>query len=112
MSRALLLVTAIGCTAAPPPPPAGTAVPFELLANAIFVSARVNGHGPFLFALDTGSCCSVFASELVGELGMTPHGESHGVGAGAGSTTLSPHSSRRATARIPASHRSSARRSR
>ena len=57
-------------------------VPFELLANAIFVSARVNGRGPFLFYIDTGSSGSVFASELVEELGMKPQGETRGTGAG------------------------------
>jgi hypothetical protein len=58
-------------------------VPFELLANAVFVSAKVNGKGPFLFAIDTGSWGSVFASELVDELGMKPQGETQGTGAGA-----------------------------
>jgi PDZ domain-containing protein/aspartyl protease len=58
-------------------------VPFELLANAVFVSAKVNGRGPFLFAIDTGSSGSVFASELTDELGMKPQGEAMGTGAGA-----------------------------
>jgi hypothetical protein len=44
--------------------------PFELLANAIFIPARVNGKGPVLFALDTGSTNSIVASELAGELGI------------------------------------------
>lgn len=57
-------------------------VPFELLANAVFVSAKVNGKGPFLFAIDTGSWGSVFASELADELGMKPLGETQGTGAG------------------------------
>ena len=66
--------------------PAGTSaiqVPFELLANAVFVSAKVNGKGPFLFAIDTGSSGSVFAGELTDELGMKPQGETRGSGAGA-----------------------------
>ena len=58
-------------------------VPFELLANAVFVSAKLNGKGPFLFAIDTGSSGSVFASELTDELGMKPQGETQGIGAGA-----------------------------
>jgi hypothetical protein len=87
MKRALALAALLGCHHAPPP--AGTQVPFELLANAIFVTAKINGHGPFLFALDTGSCCSVFASELVDELGMKPTGENnHGTGAGTSSAKL------------------------
>jgi hypothetical protein len=44
--------------------------PFELLANAIFIPAKVNGKGPALFALDTGSTNSIVASELAGELGI------------------------------------------
>jgi hypothetical protein len=57
-------------------------VPFELLANAVFVSAKVNGKGPFLFAIDTGSSGSVFASELTEDLAMKPVGEMDGMGAG------------------------------
>jgi len=63
-------------------------VPFELLANAIYVSAHVNGRGPFLFAIDTGSWGSVFASELAEELGMKPEGEMRGMGAGSASNTM------------------------
>jgi PDZ domain/Aspartyl protease len=78
-----IVVALLGCREAP-----AKAVPFELLANAVFVEARVNGHGPFVLALDTGSCCSIFASELVGELGLVPTGTSHGVGAGSSATEL------------------------
>jgi hypothetical protein len=86
VKRALALVALLGCHRAPS---AGKQVPFELLANAIFVTAKVNGHGPFLFALDTGSCCTVFASELATELGVTPTGENdHGTGAGTSSAKL------------------------
>ncbi|HEY2860490.1 MAG TPA: aspartyl protease family protein [Terracidiphilus sp.] len=71
--------------------PAGkTAVqtPFELLGNAIYVSARMNGRGPFLFVLDTGSCCSVLASELADQLGVNPQGEMKGTGAGSSSNKM------------------------
>lgn len=44
--------------------------PFQLLANAVFIEAKLNGKGPFLFSLDTGSSNTVIASELVGELGI------------------------------------------
>src|SRR5438309_3713000 len=45
-------------------------MPFELLANAVFLPLRVNGRGPYLFSLDTGSSNSVIASEVAGELGL------------------------------------------
>ena len=71
-----------------PPGTHSTRIPFELLANAIYVSAKVNGRGPFLFAIDTGSCCSVFASELAAEMGMNPQGEARGMGAGSSSNAM------------------------
>ncbi len=63
-------------------------VPFELFGNAIYVSARMNGKGPFLFALDTGSCCSVLAAELADQLGVKPEGEMKGMGAGSSSNKM------------------------
>src|SRR3954468_6094344 len=45
-------------------------MPFELLANAVFLPLRVNGRGPYLFSLDTGSSNSVIASEVANELGL------------------------------------------
>lgn len=44
--------------------------PFELLANAIFLPVMVNGKGPFLFSMDTGSDNSLLASELLHEMGI------------------------------------------
>ena len=72
----------------PAPAPDAYDVPFDVLANAIYVSARVNERGPFLFALDTGSCCSVFATELLDELAMTPQGETRGMGAGSSANQM------------------------
>jgi PDZ domain/Aspartyl protease len=63
-------------------------VPFELLANAVYVSATMNGKGPFLFALDTGSCCSAFSAELAGEMGLKPEGETMGMGAGSSTNKM------------------------
>lgn len=54
----------------------------EILANGVFVFARVNGSGPFLFEIDTGSYDAAFASELTDELGLRPQGEMSGMGAG------------------------------
>jgi PDZ domain/Aspartyl protease len=45
-------------------------VPFELLANCPYIKVKVNGKGPFLFVIDTGSIDTVFASETISELGI------------------------------------------
>ena len=46
----------------PRKPAAVARFPFELLANAAFFQAKLNGKGPYLFSLDTGSSNSVIAS--------------------------------------------------
>ena len=56
--------------------------PFELLANAIFFRSKVNGKGPYLFSLDTGSSNSVIAAELISELGIASGARFHSMGAG------------------------------
>ena len=61
--------------------------PFELLANAIFIQAKLNGKGPFLFSLDTGSSNSVIASELTEELGIGTGSTFASTGAGSDSNT-------------------------
>ncbi|HEY3951336.1 aspartyl protease family protein [Phenylobacterium sp.] len=67
---AALVSPAVCAAAGPSAGPNGRLArfPFELLANAIFIPVRVNGKGPVLFALDTGSTNSIVASELAGEL--------------------------------------------
>jgi hypothetical protein len=45
-------------------------VPFELLANSPYVQVKVNGKGPFLFAIDTGSIDSPLCAETLAELGL------------------------------------------
>jgi DNA-directed RNA polymerase subunit RPC12/RpoP len=62
-------------------------LPFELLANAVFVQLQVNGKGPLLFSLDTGSANSVVASEIIGELGIKTEGTSRGMGSGTSFTS-------------------------
>lgn len=62
---------------------------FELLANAIFIPVLVNGKGPYLFALDTGSYNSVIASEAADELGVKGGTHFHAVGAGSDSSDAS-----------------------
>jgi hypothetical protein len=59
--------------------------PFELLANAIFIRASVNGGPPRLFALDTGSSNSIIASELASELGIKAGATFRSSGAGSDS---------------------------
>ena len=56
--------------------------PFQLLANGIYFEAMVNGKGPHLFALDTGSTNSVIASELIAELGIVTGARFAATGAG------------------------------
>jgi hypothetical protein len=60
--------------------------PFELLANAIYFPALVNGRGPYLFALDTGSYNSIVAAEVASELGVVGGSTYRAVGAGSDSS--------------------------
>lgn len=59
--------------------------PIEVIANAVYVPALVNGKGPHLFALDTGSTNSVIASELAHELGLRTGETFQSSGAGSNS---------------------------
>ena len=45
-------------------------LPMQVLANAPYVDARVNGAGPFSFEVDTGAFTSPFARELAGSIGL------------------------------------------
>src|SRR5579864_5929416 len=56
--------------------------PFELLGNAIYFQAKLNGQGPYLFSLDTGSSNSVIASGLIDALGITAGATFNSTGAG------------------------------
>jgi len=65
-----------------PPPPARielrvpkTVVPMELFGGRPVVSVRVNGKGPFRFALDTGVTGTVVSKELAHELGLPDMGQ-------------------------------------
>jgi hypothetical protein len=65
-----------------PPPPARielrvpkTVVPMELLGGRPVVSVRVNGKGPFRFALDTGVTGTLVSKELAHELGLPDMGQ-------------------------------------
>jgi len=65
-----------------PPPPARielrvpkTVIPMELFDGRPVVSVRVNGKGPFQFALDTGVTGTVISKELAHELGLPDMGQ-------------------------------------
>src|SRR5438067_11391136 len=45
-------------------------VPMRILANAPYIDARINDHGPFTFGLDTGSMNSPLARELAETMGF------------------------------------------
>src|SRR5256886_12293984 len=45
-------------------------VPMRVLANAPYIDARINDHGPFTFGLDTGSMNSPPARELAETMGF------------------------------------------
>src|SRR5438552_9585260 len=45
-------------------------VPMRVLANAPYIDARINDHGPFTFGLDTGSMNSPLARELAETMGF------------------------------------------
>jgi hypothetical protein len=60
-------------------------IPFELLANAVFFRCGVNGKGPYLFSLDTGSSNCVIASEVAHELALVAGQTFNSSGAGSDS---------------------------
>jgi len=45
-------------------------LPMTVRANGPYVEVKANGHGPFVFEVDTGSMTSPLASELAKELGL------------------------------------------
>jgi hypothetical protein len=81
---ALLTLTSFGAVHAAPPRADGLVArfPFELLANAIFIPLHVNGKGPYLFSLDTGSSNSVVATEVAEELAISAGETFQSTGAG------------------------------
>ncbi len=45
-------------------------IPMSVRANGPYVEVNANGHGPFLFEVDTGSMTSPLASELAKDMGL------------------------------------------
>jgi PDZ domain/Aspartyl protease len=60
---------------------ASVTLPFRLLNNHIYVSAKVNGKGPYTFIVDTGGH-ALLSPRLVGELGLKTVGAAAMSGAG------------------------------
>jgi len=52
-----------------------TVVPMELVSDRPVVSVRINGRGPFRFALDTGITGTMVSEELARELGLPDMGQ-------------------------------------
>jgi hypothetical protein len=65
---------------------ASTTVPFQFLNNHIFVTAMVNGSGPYNFLVDSGGH-TIFSPELVEELGLDAAGSATATGAGETAST-------------------------
>ena len=70
----------------------GITVPAKVLkgqnnATAIFVPISIDGHGPFLFAIDTGSSKTVVDAALASRLGLPDEGPVPGGITGVTSTT-------------------------
>jgi aspartyl protease len=78
----MLIVAAMGAALLPSPPVAQTAsaastIPFELYKGHIFVSAYVNGAGPYKFGFDTGASGDGRAdAQLTRELSLPKAGRS------------------------------------
>src|SRR5205814_7054034 len=75
-----------------PPPPlpdfflsrnaSSVTVPFKLINNHIYISATVNGEGPYSFVVDTGWGTSSITPEVAGSLGLQVRGSQKTMGAG------------------------------
>jgi PDZ domain/Aspartyl protease len=64
---------------------ASVTLPFRLLNNHIYVSAMVNGKGPYTFIVDTGGHCLI-SPQLIAELGLKIVGATAMSGAGTKTT--------------------------
>jgi hypothetical protein len=58
-----------------------TVIPFTLINNHIFLSARLNGKGPYVLLCDTGGS-NIVTPRLAGELGLKTEGAIEGRGVG------------------------------
>lgn len=60
-----------------------TVIPFRLINNHIYGTARINGRGPYAFLFDTGATNGITAG-LAGKLGLEIVGQTPEFGAGSG----------------------------
>ncbi|MBV8489116.1 MAG: aspartyl protease family protein [Candidatus Eremiobacteraeota bacterium] len=91
MKRSAFVLSAAALPLLPLRARAGAAsvpIPFELLANGIYIPVRVDGQGPFSFAIDTGSYSSIVAAEFLTQLGITATGLRRASGEGSDSSAL------------------------
>src|SRR6188472_1256051 len=54
--------------AAAEPPPVSNLIPIDISVGKIYINVKVNGKGPFCFALDTGAPPTVIDLDLAKEL--------------------------------------------
>jgi predicted aspartyl protease len=66
-----------------------TSVPFTLFDNRMLVDATIDGKGPFVMIVDTGSSSVVITPSVAQRLGLATRANGTVTGAGAGSTALS-----------------------
>lgn len=64
---------------------ASVTFPFEFLANAVFISVKVNGRGPYPFYVDTGASDAIIASEESSRFGVHIKSMASSMGAGSDS---------------------------
>ena len=83
LARAVELI--VGITAACLVVTKAVAIPFDFSSNKIYVPARVNGHGPFSFIVDTGSIAMVVDNGCADSVGIRSRDrfDVHGAGDGA-----------------------------
>jgi len=65
----VLGTTEVGVVAAPENP---APIPFRQTLNLIFAQIKIDGRGPYNFAIDTGATQTVISERLVGEIGLKP----------------------------------------
>ncbi|HMF29222.1 MAG TPA: retropepsin-like aspartic protease [Candidatus Cybelea sp.] len=68
---------------------ASTSVPFTLFDNRMLIDAKIDGKGPFIMIVDTGSSSVVITPGVARQLEVVTHAAGSVTGAGSGSASLS-----------------------
>ncbi len=65
-----------------PPEDDSVVIPMKMTGNNVFIEVMVDGRGPFLFMLDSGSASTILSKKLAGKLGINVDGSipARGVG--------------------------------